>query len=63
MPIGIPLLFLAASLIITALYAGGLLYHWLRFGYMYPWVYVAMPVYLGGTGFFILLMLGALAAI
>ncbi len=61
MPTIILTIFLLVALVVTALYAFGLLYHWIRFGWLYPWVWVAMPVYLVGCGFFILLMLGAMA--
>ena len=58
---GVLVLFLLAALVITGFYVAGLLLHWFKFGYMYPWVWVAMPIYLVGIAFFILLMLGALA--
>ena len=53
--------FLAFAFLFTAAYAIGLLYHWIRFGWLYPWVWVALPLY--GTGVFVLfsVMLGALA--
>ena len=59
--VGVFVLFLLAALVITGFYVAGLMFHWFKFGYMYPWVFVAMPIYLGGVAFFILLMLGSLA--
>lgn len=56
------LIFLAA-LLITGYYVFALLYHWLRYGFMYPAVWVALPIYLIGTGFFLLLAIAALVAL
>ena len=39
-------------------YAFGLIYHWVRYGHMYPFVWVVMPIYSLGT----LLFLGAMLA-
>lgn len=40
--------FFAIALIVSALYVFAELYHWIRFGFMYPLVWIAMPVYLIG---------------
>jgi hypothetical protein len=37
------------------------LYHWLRYGYMYPLVWLALPVYLIGTVVLIGAMLTGIA--
>jgi hypothetical protein len=42
--------------LITAAFAFGLLYHWLRYGYMYPLAILAIPVYSIG----VLVLLGAM---
>jgi hypothetical protein len=49
-------------LILTLWYVFAELYHWLRFGWMYPWVWIAMPVYLVGVFVFIGAMLAAIGA-
>lgn len=41
--------FFAVALVGTAGFAFALVYHWLRFGSMYPLVWLAMPVYLIGA--------------
>ena len=53
--------FLAFALLFTAAYAIGLLYHWIRFGWLYPWVWVAIPIYGGGVFVLFSVMFGALA--
>ena len=40
----------------TAYYVFAELYHWLRYGYMYPMVWIALPVYLIG----IVVLIGAM---
>ncbi len=44
------------AFVVTAGFAVSLYYHWLRFGYMYPLSFIAMPVY--GVG--VLVFLGAM---
>jgi len=51
------------AFLITAYYVFALLYHWIRYGFMYPWVWVMMPIYLVGTGFLLLISLAALSAL
>lgn len=46
------------AFVITAGFAFGLLYHWLRYGYMYPLAWVAIPVYSIG----VLVLIGAMIA-
>ncbi len=60
MPGGILAVFFVFALVFTAAYAIGLFYHWLRFGWMYPWVYVALPIYAAGTLLLLVTMLGAM---
>lgn len=56
-------LIFAVAFLITAYYAFALLYHWLRFGFMYPLVWVMMPIYLVGTGFLLLTSLAAVLSL
>jgi hypothetical protein len=51
------------GMVTVFLYGFSLLYHWIRFGYMYPLVWVAMPVYLVGTVVLIGAMLAGIAAV
>lgn len=39
-------------------YGFSLIYHWIRFGAMYPLVWIAMPLYIAGT----LVLIGAMLA-
>lgn len=41
--------FFYISLIVTAGFVFSQLYHWLRFGFMYPLVFIFMPIYLIGV--------------
>lgn len=50
--------FFAIVILVTAYYAFAELYHWLRWGYMYPLVWIALPVYFIG----VLVLLGAMLA-
>lgn len=52
--------FFGLALIASLLFVLALLYHWIRFGLMYPFVWVAMPVYLVGV---VVLIGGMLAGI
>ncbi len=56
-------LILGVGILIVLGYGLALLYHWIRFGFLYPLVFVALPVW--GIGTFILfsLTLAAFAAI
>jgi len=51
-------LFFAFGFIITAGFAFGLLYHWIRYGFMYPLALIAIPVYSVG----VLVLIGAMLA-
>ncbi len=51
------------GIVATALYGFSLLYHWLRFGHLYPLVYLALPIYLVGTFIFVGAMLAGLSAV
>ncbi|MDO8523953.1 MAG: hypothetical protein Q7R74_01855 [bacterium] len=44
--------------LVTAYYVFAELYHWIRYGYMYPIVWLALPIYLVG----VVLLLGAMVA-
>ncbi|MES2135348.1 MAG: hypothetical protein V4449_03860 [Patescibacteria group bacterium] len=52
--------FFAIALVATFGFAFGLIYHWLRYGSMYPLVWIAMPLYVVGA---IILIGGMLAGI
>lgn len=56
-------LVLGFVLVITAGYILALLFHWIKYGATLPWVWVALPIYLGGTAFLILIMLSAYRAL
>ncbi len=51
-------IFFGLILLMTAYYVFAELYHWLRWGYMYPLVWIALPVYLVG----VLVLMGAMLA-
>lgn len=42
-------LFFGLVFIMTAYYVFAQLYHWIRYNYMYPMVWVAAPIYLIGV--------------
>jgi hypothetical protein len=44
-------------------YGFSLLYHWIRYGYMYPPVWIALPIYCVGTFVLIGAMLAGMAAV
>lgn len=46
------------AFLVTAGFAFGLIFHWLRYGFMYPLAFVALPVYSIGT----LVLVGAMLA-
>ena len=56
-------LFFWLALIVTGYFVFALLYHWLRYGHMYPLIWIALPVY--GIGVLVLIgaMLGGIAAV
>ncbi len=54
---------LLVALLVTAYYVFALLYHWIKYSETLPLVWIAMPVYLGGVGFFVLVSLAAFANI
>lgn len=56
-------LFFWIAIVVTAGYAFALLYHWIRWGYMYPLVWIMMPVYLVGVVVLIGAMLGGIATV
>ena len=55
--------FFAIVLLVTVYYVFAELYHWLRFGYMYPLVWMALPVYIVGTVVLIGAMLAGIALV
>lgn len=56
-------LFFWIVFVMTAGYVFGLLYHWIRYGRMYPLALALMPVYLVGILIFIGAMLAGIATI
>ncbi len=52
--------FFGIAMLVTLYFVFAELYHWLRFGFMYPLVWIALPVYLIGV---VILMGGMLAGI
>ncbi|MES2014502.1 MAG: hypothetical protein V4437_01665 [Patescibacteria group bacterium] len=52
--------FFTVALLVTLYFVFAELYHWIRFGFMYPLVWLAMPVYLIGI---VILIGGMLAGI
>lgn len=51
------------AFIVTAGFAFSLYYHWLRFGYMYPLSFIAMPVYGVGVLVFVGAMLSGIGSL
>lgn len=47
-------------MIVSLWYVFAQLYHWLRFGWMYPLVWVALPLYLAGVFVLVGAMLSAI---
>lgn len=56
-------LFFWLAIIVTAGYMVALLYHWIRYGHMYPLVWIMMPIYLVGVVVLIGAMLSGIAAV
>mgnify|MGYP001578812734 CR=1 FL=1 len=50
-------------MIMTILYGIGLLYHWIRYGSLYPLALIMMPVYVVGALVFIGAMLAGINAV
>ena len=50
-------------MLISAYYVFALLFHWFKYGATLPLVWLAMPIYLVGVGFFSLIALAALAGL
>lgn len=50
------------AFVVTAGFAFGLLYHWFRYGYMYPLALLAIPVYSIGVLVLLGAMLGGIGA-
>ena len=55
--------FFVIAFVITLGFVFVELYHWLRYGYLYPLVWVALPVYLVGVVVLLGAMLGGIAAV
>ncbi len=51
------------GLVITGGYALALFFHWFKYGATMPMVWVALPIYLVGTGILFLLNVAALTAL
>jgi len=51
------------GIVVVFLYGFSLLYHWIRFGVLYPLVWFALPVYVVGTLVFIGAMLAGISAV
>jgi len=51
------------ALVAVFFYGFSLVYHWVRFGTMYPLVWIALPVYVIGTVILIGAMLTGIAAV
>ncbi|MBI3574015.1 hypothetical protein HY090_03110 [Candidatus Kaiserbacteria bacterium] len=54
--------FFAIVFLITVYFVFAELYHWLRWGYMYPLVWLALPVYLIGVVVFLGAMVAGISA-
>jgi hypothetical protein len=49
--------------LIFAYYTFALLYHWIRFGFLYPMAFLALPIWAIGSGILLMLTLAAYAAL
>ncbi len=49
-----------ATFLVIAYFAFSLFYHWIKYGHLFPIVYLVAPIYVTGT---IILMFGAFAAL
>ena len=54
-------IFFGLVIVMTIYFVFAHLYHWIRYAGLYPLVWVAIPIYLGGIFVFISIMLGAIA--
>lgn len=54
---------LVVALLVTAYFVFALLFHWVKYGATLPMVWLAMPVYLIGVGFLLLIALAAFASL
>ncbi len=54
---------LVCALVVVGYYAFALLYHWLRYGALYPMVFLALPVWTIGTVLLLFLTLAAYSAL
>lgn len=54
-------IFFAVVMIMTLYYVFAEIYHWLRYGYMYPLVWIALPIYLIGIVVLVGAMLSGIA--
>lgn len=51
------------AMVVAFGYAFALLYHWIRYGHIYPAVWIALPVYAIGSLLFIGAMLAGIAMV
>lgn len=51
------------AMVVTIWFGFGLLYHWIRYGFMYPLVWVMMPAYIIGVLVFVGAMLGGISVV
>jgi hypothetical protein len=56
-------LILGVVILITAYYVFALLFHWVKYGATLPLVWLAMPIYLVGVGFLLLIALAAYSSL
>jgi len=54
---------LLVVLVLTVYYVASLIFHWFKYGATLPLVWLALPIYLTGTGVLVLLMLAAYASL
>ncbi len=54
---------LVGALLVVGYYAFALLYHWIRYGVLYPMVILALPVWAIGTVLLLFLTLAAYSAL
>lgn len=54
---------LILALLVVGYYAFALLYHWLRYGVLYPMAFVALPIWAIGTVLILMISLAAYSAL
>lgn len=54
---------LGAALVVVAYFVFALLFHWFKYGATLPLVWLALPIYLVGNGFILLIALAAFVAL